>query len=151
MLEKPTSTVERRLIWSNAALTDQHKNMYAAQLQWKGPVPPSNEAGQQRRHGRLMYSDTLIEAPAVPKTALGWTIISISPACTFSSHAATGCRGNYWDPLATKRIVEGLILFGCGSGPLYYRQGQQAGGVMEYFISTTTAGLISACQTNVNY
>lgn len=107
MIERPTNSVERWLIWSKAALTDRHKNTYAAQLQWKGPVPPSNEAEQQRRHGRLMYSDTIIEAPTVPETLLEqWTIISISPACTFSPHAAAGCRGNYWDPLAMLQRVQ---------------------------------------------
>lgn len=73
-----------------------------------------------------MYSDTVIEALTVVGSEPRQTITSISTACTFSSHAAAGYRGNYWDPLATEQTVESLILFGRGSGPLYYTQGQQA-------------------------
>lgn len=73
-----------------------------------------------------MYSDTVIEALTVVGSQPRPTIASISAACTLRSHAAAGCRGNYGDPLATEQTVESLTLFGRGSGPLYYTQGQQA-------------------------
>lgn len=110
-----------RLIWSNGGLTDDINT--CTQLSFSKKACVSIETQQRDNTGAI---NAVIEALTVCDTVPRQTILSTSPACALSSHAAAGCREVIRDSLAIERTVESLTLFGRGSGPLYYMQEEQA-------------------------